>query len=102
MGRLWFLEVVMVEVFRITRPLLGSDQLAVKPVDAIERGCVESIVDVAIQYLKLISPNPDDGAILLFGILDDFSRATQPPRRLSIPYDDKYVAMVHHILPACL
>src|SRR5229473_659494 len=61
-GSLWLLEVVMVEIPRIGDPLLGRDGLAVEPVNALERGGIEAVVDVAVQYLKPISPNADNGA----------------------------------------
>jgi len=38
----------MVEVPRVGTPPVGRDGLAVKPVDAIERGGIETIVFVAV------------------------------------------------------
>src|ERR1035437_6061181 len=52
----------------------------------------------AVQHFKRVSPNAQDGAILLQGILNNLSRSTAAARRRTVPNGDEYVAMVHDIL----
>src|SRR5208337_4446013 len=91
------LKVFAVEVLHVTRPLAGRDRLPVESVDGVERGGIETIVVVAVQHFKRISPHPDDRPALLLGVLDGLGRATAAARRLAVPNGDEDVAMIHHI-----
>ena len=89
---------VVVEALHVARPLLGCDRLPVELVDAVESGGVEAVIVIGIQNFDGISPNSEDGAPLLPGILDDLGRSTAAARRLPVPRRDQDIAMVHHIL----